>query len=195
MKPRRPGHDHGKISSAELSARTWQDFEKLFASKGGVWGGCWCMFFHKPGDFDPKAYANNKEAKHVLTAEGRAHGTIVYCGKDPVGWCQFGPKEELLRIDRKRGYKSTAANPWRITCLFVAPGHRRSGLAAYAVSESVKAMKRAGAKAIEAYPVEGERSASLLWMGTPRLFEGAGFVRAGPLGKNSWIYSLKLSGS
>jgi GNAT superfamily N-acetyltransferase len=99
--------------------------------------------------------------------KGEAHGIIVYCGEDPVGWCQFGPKEELLRIDRMRGYKPTARDPWRITCLFIAPGHRRKGLAAYAIAESVRAMWKAGAEAIEAYPVEGERSASLLWMGTP----------------------------
>ncbi len=148
------------------------------------------MFFHRPGKFDSHAYDENREAKQLLVKEHRAHGTIVYCGTDPVAWCQFGPKEELPRIDRKRGYTPTSSDPWRITCLFVAPGHRRSGLAAYAVRESVKAMKRQGAKTIEAYPVEGERSASLLWMGTPHLFEGAGFSRMGPLGKGSSIYSL-----
>jgi len=186
-------HSHGSISSAQLSAKTWPDFEKLFASNGGVWSGCWCMFFHKAGELDAKAYAKNKTAKRTLTIAGKAHGTIVYCGKDPVGWCQFGPKEELPRVDRKRGYKPTAENPWRITCLFIAPGHRRSGLASYAVGESVRAMKKFGVESIEAYPVEGERSSTLLWMGTPGLFEGAGFSRVGPLGKGSWIYSMQLN--
>jgi predicted GNAT family acetyltransferase len=151
------------------------------------------MFFHKRGDFDSHAYGRNREAKRALTAEGRAHGTIVYCGKDPVAWCQFGPKEELPRIDGKRGYKPTDANPWRVTCLFVAPGHRKSGLAGFAVKESLKAMRKMKVKVVESYPVEGRRSASLLWMGTPHLFEGLGFTRAGPLGKGSWIYSLDLS--
>jgi GNAT superfamily N-acetyltransferase len=189
-----PAHAHGSLSSAQLSASTWPDFEKLFASNGGVWGGCWCMFFHRRGGFDAKAYQKNKEAKEALTREGRAHGTIVYCGKDPVGWCQFGPKEELSRIDGKRGYTPTAAEPWRITCLFVAPGHRRSGVAKFAVGESVRYMKKLKAKVVEAYPAEGERSATLLWMGTPGLFEGAGFKRVGPFGKNSWVYSRRLSG-
>jgi len=150
------------------------------------------MFYHKPGSFDSKAYAENKEAKRLLTTDGSAHGTIVYCGGDPVGWCQFGPQEELGRIDRKRGYEPTSEHPWRITCLFVAPGHRRAGLASFAVRDSVRAIKKAGAEAVEAYPVEGERSATLLWSGTPHLFEEAGFARAGPLGKGSWIYSLRL---
>jgi len=150
------------------------------------------MFFHKHETFDPKAYDENREAKRRLTAEGRAHGTIIFCGSDPVGWCQYGPKEELPRIDRKRGYVQTSPHAWRITCLFIAPGHRRSGLATFAVKESVKAMKRAGVRAVEAYPVEGRRSATLLWSGTPEIFEDAGFSKAGPLGRGSWIYALQL---
>jgi len=150
------------------------------------------MFFHKRGDFDSRAYEHNREAKQTLAAEGKAHGTIVYCGGDPVGWCQFGPKEELPRIDGKRRYRPTAGDPWRVTCLFVAPGHRKSGIAGFAVKESLKAMKRLKVKAVESYPVEGRRSASLLWMGTPHLFESLGFARVGPLGKGSWIYSLNM---
>ncbi len=150
------------------------------------------MFFHSGGEFDPKAYGGNRKAKRSLVAEGKAHGTIVFCGKDPVGWCQFGPKEELPRIDRKRNYKPTAPDHWRITCLFVSPKHRRSGVATLAVKESVRAMKKLGATAVEAYPVEGEQTATFLWSGTPRLFEGSGFARAAPLGKSSWIYTLEL---
>ncbi len=187
-----PVHEHGKLSAAQLSEETWPAFEALFAANGGVWGGCWCMFFHRPGRFDSKAYLANKEAKHELVASGEAHGTIVYCGSDPVGWCQFGPRTELPRIDRKRGYLPTANDPWRITCLFISSGHRRSGLAGFAVKESLKSMKKLGARVVEAYPVEGERSSTLLWMGTPHLFEANGFHRRSPLGKNSWVYSLNL---
>lgn len=151
------------------------------------------MFFHRPGHFQAKAYKANREAKRTLVEEGKAHGTLVYCGEEPVGWCQFGPREELGRIDRKRGYSPTTENPWRITCLYVAPGHRRSGLARIAVSESVRAMKKLRVNTIEAYPVEGESSSTFLWAGTPHLFEGAGFSRMAPLGRRSSIYSIALS--
>ena len=150
------------------------------------------MFFHRPGTFDSNAYASNRAAKHELVTEGRAHGTIVCCGKDPVGWCQFGPREELPRIDGKRGYVPTAQDAWRITCLFISRGHRRMGFAELAVRESVLAMRKLGVSNVEAYPVEGKLSASFLWSGTPDLFEGAGFSRVGPLGRKSWVYSLEL---
>jgi acetyltransferase (GNAT) family protein len=150
------------------------------------------MFFHKRGGFDSRAYESNRKAKRALTEEAKAHGTIVYCGGDPVAWCQYGPREELPRIDGKRGYRPTTADPWRVTCLFVAPGHRKSGLAGLAVKESIRAMKKLRVKTVESYPVEGRTSASLLWMGTPHLFESLGFVRVGPLGKGNWIYSLNM---
>jgi len=192
VKPSSASHTHGGIYSRQLTEETWPDFEKLFAASGGVWGGCWCMFFHQQSKFDSKAYAKNREAKRQLTADGRAHGTVVYCGSDSVGWCQYGPREELPRIDRKRGYRPTSPHAWRVTCLFIAPGHRRSGLATFAVKESLKAMKKAGVSSVEAYPVEGERSATFLWSGTPKIFEEAGFSKAGPLGKGSWIYTTQL---
>jgi hypothetical protein len=65
-------------------------------------------------------------------------------------------------------------------------------LAKSAVKESARAMKKTGVRAVEAYPVEGERSATLLWSGTLKLFEEAGFSMVGPLGKGSWVYSLQL---
>lgn len=150
------------------------------------------MFYHKPGRFEASEYEAHREAKRGLVSEGHAHGTLVYCGGEPVGWCQFGPQEELSRIDAKKGYAPTTGDPWRITCLFISRDHRREGFARFAVAESVRAMKTLGAKTIEAYPVEGTRSATLLWSGTPALFEAAGFSRVGPLGKNSWVYSLRI---
>jgi GNAT superfamily N-acetyltransferase len=153
------------------------------------------MAFQRPRNYSGYTYEENRAAKRGLVREGRAHGTIVYCGKDPVGWCQFGPKEELPRVDRRRGYVPTAENPWRITCLFVAPGHRRAGFAKLAVAESLDAMKKLGAKTIEAFPYEGKFSASFMWGGTPHMFEEAGFSPVGRLSEKSWIYSLILKGS
>ena len=126
----------------------------------------------------------------MFVKKGMAHGTIVLCGKDPVGWCQFGPKEELPRLDTRKSYVPTAKGAWRITCFFISKGHRKQGFAEYALTESISAMKKLGVRSIEGYPVEGQRSATLLWSGTPALFEKVGFARVGSLGKNSWIYSL-----
>lgn len=150
------------------------------------------MFYHQETPFDSKAYARNRTAKRKQVTSGKAHGTIVFCGDEPVGWCQFGPKDELPRIDARKNYVPTARGAWRVTCFFVDRAHRRKGFSEYALRESIAVMKGLKVKNIEAYPVEGRRTATDLWSGTPPLFERVGFARVGPLGKDSWIYSLKI---
>lgn len=150
------------------------------------------MSFQREGNWSSFTDEQNKEAKLALVKMGKTHGTIVYCGKDPVGWCQFGPLEELPRIGRRRGYAPTSNNPWMITCLRVKPAHRRTGFAKYALAESIRAMKELGAKTIEAYPYEGKFNASFMWAGTPHMYEEAGFSKVKPLFKKMWIYSLNV---
>ena len=151
------------------------------------------MFFQRPKGFDASAYDKNRKDKRSLVKQGLAHGTIVYCGGDPVGWCEFGPREELPRVDAKKGYVPSSEGAWRITCLFVSKGHRKRGLARLAVDRSLLAMEALGAKAVEAYPVDGVTSSSLLWSGTPGLFRASGFTRVSRLGKSSWVYLRTLS--
>jgi GNAT superfamily N-acetyltransferase len=150
------------------------------------------MFHHVVGEFDSSDYERNRRDKRSLVGKGRSHGVLVYCNGQPVGWCQFGPKEELPRIDRRRGYHPVEEGSWRITCIFVARDHRRLGIAREAVRAAVEEMRVGGVRSVEAYPVHGYRSASLLWSGTPALFETFGFSRAASLGKSSSIYRLSL---
>lgn len=58
---------------------------------------------------------------------GQAHAALVYDGSECVGWCQFGPTEELPRIKHKRAYLADVKQlpDWRITCFFVDSKHRR----------------------------------------------------------------------
>ena len=128
-RPTRLVHTHARMTTKALTTETWPDFENLFSRYNGVWGGCWCMFYHKSGSFNSKDYEKNRKEKSQLVRQDRSHGILVYCNSEPVGWCQFGPREELPGIDRKRGYKSTDQNAWRITCLFVARDHRARGVA------------------------------------------------------------------
>jgi hypothetical protein len=37
--------------------------------------------------------------KKEFVDSGRSHGILVSANGEPVGWCQYGPKEELPRID------------------------------------------------------------------------------------------------
>ncbi len=194
------GHKHETQSvmpftTKELSTRTWPDFAKLFEEHGGVWGGCWCMFYHVTEGWGKRKPRQNRVEKQELVRLGKAHGILVYCSGAPVGWCQFGPGEELPRVDRKRDYTRSSEDAWRITCFFVDGEHRRMGVAREALKAALRAMQRRGAKQVEAYPVlkgEGKTSSSFLWSGTSELFETAGFSRISRLGTSSAVYRKDL---
>ena len=85
----------------DLGPETWPDFERLFAPGRG-WAFCACMLFQR-GCHLPKAKYPNRKAERVqnqaekraLVIAGQAHGILVYDGGEPIGWCQYGPAEEL----------------------------------------------------------------------------------------------------
>lgn len=81
--------------------RTWSDFERLF-TQGNGWDFCACMLFqrgcHLPkSKFPTRAdhQVRNLAEKKRLVQQGRAHGILVYADGEPVGWCQYGPVDEL----------------------------------------------------------------------------------------------------
>jgi len=66
------------------------------------------MFYHQQGTFSlggPVRPERNRKNKLALVKQGRSHGIIVYSNKMPVGWCQYGIREELPRIETIRAYK------------------------------------------------------------------------------------------
>ena len=116
---------------------------------------------------------------------------LVFDGATCVGWCQFGPPDELPRIKLKRVYLEglTALPDWRITCFFVDKEYRGTGVAPVALPCALKEIARLGGGTVESYPedVEGRSvSGSFLYNGTVAMFERLGFARTRRLGKNHW---------
>ena len=192
-----------RLKTKALNASTWPDFERLVTANNGVWGGCWCMWYHgKDATADDSAETKRK-AKECLVREGRAHAALVYEGADCVGWCQFGSPEELPRIHNQKAY--LAVDPtlptWRITCFFVGKGYRGKGVATAALQGAIEQIKALGGGRIEGYPedTEGRRaSAAFLFNGSLTSFEKAGFERSRQIGKHKWVVTRtvrKASGS
>ena len=192
-------------TTKELGPDTWPDFERLFEKHNGVQGGCWCMYYQRPRPIRTKVprterTAMNKKDKRSLVHEGQSHGTIVYKGRTPVGWCQYGPREELPRIDAGRNYRKVGPLPpekklWRITCFFVDRRYRRMEVSKAALHSALVAIRKNGGKAVEGYPVqppEKKFSSSMMWNGTVKLFQEFRFSKVAPLGKRQWIVRKKL---
>jgi GNAT superfamily N-acetyltransferase len=116
----------------------------------------------------------------------------VYEGTACVGWCQFGPPDELPRIKNRRAYLDglTVLPDWRITCFFVDKAYRGKGVAAAALNGALQEIARLGGGTVEGYPevVEGRSVAgAFLHNGTASMFERQGFERTRRLGKNRWV--------
>lgn len=147
-------------TTKELSKKTWPDFVKLF-SQGNGWDHCQCVHFHRPSALPKekwlrtraeRAIRNRRENKQLVNS-GRSHGILVYDNGEPVGWCQYGPKEELPRIDNGRNYrahapKAAAQKLWRITCFVVLKNHRKQGIATAALKAALLSIRKKGGGAI-----------------------------------------------
>lgn len=182
-----------------LDAATWPAFAELVERHNGVWGGCWCMGFHPEGVGKHKTPEQNRAEKEARVRAGTAHAALVFDGGTCVGWCQFGPTDELPRIKHGKAYaKGLELLPqWRITCFFVDRNHRRRGVAAAALRGAVAEIARLGGGVVESYPeVIGERtkvSGSFLHNATAELFEQEGFQRTRQLGKHCWVVRREVA--
>jgi GNAT superfamily N-acetyltransferase len=180
------------FSVKPLDESTWPDFARLVEKHDGVWGGCWCMAFHPDGVGGGRTAAQNRSDKERRVREGQAHAALVYDGSTAVGWCQFGPPDELPRIKNRRAYLEglTDLPDWRITCFFIDRSHRGKGVAAAALEGALHAIARLGGGTVESYPEDAAGrsvSSSFLHNGTLAMFERQGFRRDRRLGKNHWV--------
>lgn len=129
-----------------LDATTWPDFAGLVERHNGVWGGCWCLGFHEEGATGIRTPEERQRLKKARVEEGRAHAALVYDGQTCVGWCQFGPTDELPRIKFRRAYEQglSALPDWRITCFFVDRRYRRKGVSSAALDGALTEIARLG---------------------------------------------------
>ena len=199
-------------TTKELSKGTWRDFAKLF-SQGNGWDHCQCIHFHRPCALPRNQWLRsraerclrNRREKRDLVERGHAHGILVYANGEPVGWCQYGPSEELPRIDKLRNYRGLAPeqgaiNLWRITCFVVDRKLRGRGVAAVALQAALESIKKRGGGLVEAYPLidwdELRRSeiqrrghapsfGNMSTHGTVSMFEKQGFETVAPFGSSN----------
>jgi len=188
------------LTTRPLDVSTWPAFADLVERSNGVWGGCWCMGFHSEGVGRDRSPAQNRADKERRVREGHAHAALVFADDTCVGWCQYGPVDELPRIKARRAYEAGLGDPpllpdWRITCFFVDRTHRRAGVAAAGLAGALAQIAAAGGGRVESYPedTEGRKvSGSFLHNGTVAMFEQQAFTRDRRIGKDRWVVSLSL---
>jgi GNAT superfamily N-acetyltransferase len=175
-----------------LTPETWDAFADLAERHNGVWGGCWCTWFHTMHAEKEREAEANRALKERLVNEGRAHAALVLDGDVAVGWCQFGPPAELPNINHRKQYETELDQlpDYRLTCFFVDKRYRRRGVAAVALQGALNLIAQAGGGVVEAYPqdTDGKKiTASFLYSCTRSMFEQAGFDYVRPKGKNHTV--------
>ena len=176
-----------------LSPRTWESFAGLAERHNGVWGGCWCTWFHFCPDTPERKELGNREFKRRLVLSGRTHAALVFDGDFAIAWAQYGPVQELPNIYHRKEWEQGVVRvpDYRITCLFVDRTYRRRGVAAVAVRGAMALIAAAGGGLVESYPHDlppGKKtSSSFLYSATRTMYEDLGFEYQRPKGKGNCV--------
>jgi GNAT superfamily N-acetyltransferase len=162
-----------KVVTSEL----WPDLVALFGERGAA-SGSWCMWFRVP----PRQWsANGREGNRIalqgIVAEGRAPGLLAFRDGRPVGWISVAPRSEFRRIQPEDAGEDGV---WSVVCFYIEAGQRGSGVAAKLLAAGIQHARKAGARILEAYPLERAGASNADAFTGPRsLYEKAGFRETG----------------
>lgn len=173
-----------------LGPETWDAFAGLAERHNGVFGGCWCTWFHTMHAEKARRTEDNRTLKERLVKEGRAHAALVFDGEEAVAWCQYGPPGELPNIYHRKQYEAELDRmpDYRITCMFVDRRYRRKGLTRVALNGALELIAQAGGGVVEGYPHDTQgRKVAVLYDGTRNVFEQAGFDYIRPKGTRNCV--------
>jgi GNAT superfamily N-acetyltransferase len=158
-----------------LTPDLWPALEDLFGEQGPV-SRCWCMYWRIGSDYRNRPRDANKAAFCELVRCGPPPGLLAFDGDLAVGWCQLTPRDVLPWLDRTWRLKRVDDVPvWSLSCLYVRKGYRKRGVTSELIAAAVDAAKRAGAPALEAYPLDANLTPSASSTGYVSTFKRAGF--------------------
>lgn len=163
-----------------LDGSTWDAFAELVERNNGIFGGCWCIYFHPDCAERGQGYEGNRALKKRLVEAGQAHAALVMVGDEAIAWAEYGTPDELPTIHHRKQYLAEAdvVPDYRITCIFVDKRHRGQGYAKVALIGALDLIAGQGGGVVEGYPHEiGEKrmNNSFVYNGTRTMYEQAGF--------------------
>ncbi|RBY81016.1 GNAT family N-acetyltransferase [Blastococcus sp. TF02A-26] len=143
---------------------------------------CWCLSYRIPSK-ENLALTGPARGERVrqLVAEDPPPGVLAYDGDEVVGWAAVHPRTDTSFARNRKIPHVDDLDVWSLWCVRVRPGHRGRGLAHALVEGAVAFARSNGAPAVEAYPVDNDGAKvdlTMAYVGTRRLFERAGFVKA-----------------
>jgi len=169
----------GQIDVVPATADRWPDVVKLLGGNGDR--GCWCQAPRGRAVGYGKYPGARREALRIQLDEDPPAGMLAYIDGEVAGWCGFGPRPRLPRLERSRTIPKVDDKPvWSVLCFNVRVGYRRRGVAAALLDGVVDLARLSGAPGVEAYPIDpggGRVDTSFGYVGVTPMFEKAGFHR------------------
>jgi GNAT superfamily N-acetyltransferase len=160
-----------------LTAELWPALEDLFGRQGAS-NGCWCMYWRIGRRYAERPREENRAEFQSIVERGPPPGLVALDGDLAVGWCQVTPRSVIPNIERKRFLSGVDdARAWSISCFYVRRGYRRRGVTQVLIEAAVEMAGKAGAPALEAYPVDSgvKGATSNAFTGVASTFRRAGF--------------------
>jgi len=156
----------------------WPAVETILGRDGER--GCWCQYWRlSSSDYSHRPVGEGAGLMRRQLAGEPAPGIVAYRGDEAAGWLGLWPRDRFERLNRSRTIPRVDDVPvWSIVCFMVRVGYRRQGVAHALLEGAIDYARRAGAPALEAYPIDpaGERAdVAFGYVGFVPMFEAAGF--------------------
>lgn len=173
----------GNVSQIDVVPATPERWEDVVAIMGATDDkGCWCQAPRGRavgyGKSEPGA---RREALRDQLDEQPPAGMLAYVDGEVAGWCGFGPRPRLPRIEHSRTIPKVDELPvWSILCFNIRVGYRRKGVASALLAGVVDYARSSGAPGLEAYPIDpegGRVDVGFGYVGLTPWFEKLGFRR------------------
>jgi len=164
-----------KLKILPLTPDLWPALEDLFGKRGAC-NGCWCMYWRIGSAYHKRPRERNRADFREIVRRGPPPGLVAFNRDIAVGWCQLTPRSVLPWLDRTWRLERVDNLPvWSLSCFYVRIGHRRQGVTGQLIAAALKAARRAGAPALEAYPLDAKLTPSSSSTGYATTFARAGF--------------------
>jgi len=168
------------IEVVPATADRWADVVTLLGGNGDR--GCWCQAPRgRAVGYGKSKPGMRREALRSQLDEEPSAGMLAYVDGEVAGWCGFGPRPSLPRLEHSRTIPKIDDLPvWSILCFNIRVGYRRRGVAGALLAGVVDYARRSGAPGVEAYPIDpdgGRVNANFGYVGVTPMFEKAGFRR------------------
>jgi GNAT superfamily N-acetyltransferase len=163
-------------------ATSFDDVATMVGPKRPESNVCWCLSYRIPSKENLSLSGPARgERVRQLVREDPPPGVLAYDGDEVVGWAAIHPRADTTFAFNRKIPRIDDLDVWSLWCVRVRPGHRGTGIAHHLIAGAVEFARDRGAPAVEGYPVDNDGKKvdlTMAYVGTRKLFERAGFVKA-----------------